>query len=210
MDDNSLDNLKKTLQSFQFRTKILYFELVARRLDSHLHFTLNDKEEFHLNDCDSDDSNTCRCLKVLNSPDTFFDDRINSPPNFVQTSKLHFNEETPPNKEKVYKPLDEDENDKEFYQFRVLDSENISTWYETYKKKTNVLQFRVKVRELKIEDELDVVYNLKSKEWHLTDCIRSVHWNFGFDTCHCQKAMMDPMKYLNDKYNYVEVKKKRK
>lgn len=203
MDDDQLANLKKTLQSYQFRTKILYFELVSRRLNSRLHFILNENGEFHLNICDPD---ACRCRKVLDSPDLYFEDRIHAPPNYVHSSKVHFKET--PNEKKIYKPLDE-EDDKEFYQFRVLDSENLCTWYEAYQKKTNVLQFRVKVRELKIETEIDAAYNLESNEWHLTDCIRSACWNLGFDTCHCQKAMMDPGKYLKDKYNYIELKKKK-
>lgn len=177
---------------------------------------LNSKNEFHLNDCDhslkdtSAASDTCRCHKVLDSPDTFFEDRTTCPPNYVQISKLHFND-TEKDK-KFYKPLfqiDDDEDLKDFYQFRVLDSENICKWYEAYLKKTNVLQFQVKIRELNREDEIDVVYNLESKEWHLTDCIRSVSWNLGLDTCHCQKAMVDPLKYLKEKYNYVTLKKKK-
>lgn len=208
MDDTSLADLKKKLQSYQFRTKILHFELVSHRLNSRLHFILNGKGEFHLNDCNP--TSSCRCRKVLDSPEDFFEDRINSPPNYIHSSKLHFKET--PNEKKFYKPLfqlDKDELDKDFYQFRVLDSENICTWYEAYQKKTNVLQFQVKVRDLKIESEIDIVYNLESKEWHLTDCIRSAYCDLGFDTCHCQKAIRDPMKYLKDKYNYIELKKKK-
>lgn len=204
-----LANLKKSLLSNQIRTKILYFELVSRRLNSRLHFILNEKGEFHLNICNPTGPDTCQCHKVLDAPDIFFEDCMNTPPNYcrnVPNSHLKKNAAD----ENLSKPLFQlDEDVKDFYQFRVLDLENISKWYEAYEEKTNVLNFRVKVRELKIENEIDTVYNPESKEIHLTDCIRSVHCDLGSDTCHCRKAMMDPMKYLKLKYNFIEVKKKK-
>lgn len=205
--------LKSQLETYIYRTNILYFQSLASRYNSRSQFLLKGSA-FHLNDCVWSLNNatcgpdTCHCYLALESPDHYFDSRIQHPSKYMQISKLHLIRKRDLNKD--YKPLNlnlEDEHLNDFYQYRVLDSENIHKWYEMYKKKTNVLQFQVKVRELNIASEIDAVFNFESKEWHLTDCIRSVAWDLGPDTCHCQKAVLNPWKYLKERYNYIDAKK---
>lgn len=206
-----LIELRKRLETYDFRTKILLFQCTAVRLNSRCRFLLTDKGEFHLNECfwslkNACGFHTCQCRSKLDSPDSFFEESILAHTNNVST--LHL---VKPRNSKAmyYKPLDmcQDENLHDFYMFRVLDSENVFKWYEMYKVRTNVLRFRVKVRELKKQDLIDAVYNTDSEEWHLTDCIKCVKWDNGPDTCHCQSAMMNPWKYLEEVYNFVDGEK---
>lgn len=205
--------LKSQLQTYVYRTNILYFQSLSSRFNSRSQVLLK-STEFHLNDCIWSLNNaicgpdTCHCHWALECPDRYFEDHMKYPSKYMQISKLHLIRKG--DLKKDYKPLVlnlEDEHLNDFYQYRVLDLENIHKWYEMYKKKTNVLQFQVKVRELDIEKEIDAIFNFESKEWHLTDCIRSVAWDLGPDTCHCQKAMINPWKYLEERYNYVDAKK---
>lgn len=212
MDSNNheLLKLRKRLEIYDFRTKILHFQTMAVRLNSRSRFVLTSKDEFHLNECFcslekySIDNLPCRCRSALDFPDNFFEKRMMAHSKYVLS--VHriksINSST-----QCYKRLDfkkGDESLTDFYQFRVLDFENIHKWYEMYKAKTNVLQFRVKVRELKKKHLIDAVYNAESGEWHLTDCMRSIKWDYGSDTCHCQSAMMNPWKYLKEVYHFVD------
>lgn len=205
--------LKKQLQTYNYRTNILHFQVVARRFNSRLQFLLNSNEEFHLNDCIWSLKNapcgpdTCHCHSVFGNPEVFIEDRMKYPEKSIPISNLHRIKLGNPNKDYRLLVLEEDESLSDFYQYRVLDLENVSKWYEMYKAKRNALQFQVKVREMNIEEEIDAMYNVESKEWHLTDCIRSVKWDLGPDTCHCQSAMVNSWRYLKERYNYVDWKK---
>lgn len=198
--------LKKRLQTYSYRTDILYFQLVSRRMNSRLKFILNDRGEFHLNDCvwsmrgAVEGPDTCYCYKAIETPEEFFERRIKNP------SKDAIIDNTTDFKQSPLE-ADKEENEKEFYVCRVLDSENVSKWYEEYKKITHALQFQVQVRELNKQNEIDAVYNTGSGEFHLTDCIRSVNCDLGPDTCHCAKAMQNPWKYLETTYHYIDLKK---
>lgn len=207
-----LNELQKQLETYDFRTRILLFQSKAVRLNSRCRFLLTDKGEFHLNECfwslknATRGSQACHCRSKLDSPDSFFEKRMLARSNHV--SILHLVK--PRNSNAMYyKPLDlcQDENLNDFYMFRVSDSENVFKWYEMYRVKTNILRFRVKVRELKKKDLIDAVYNTDSGEWHLTDCIKCVKWDNGPDTCHCQSAIMNPWKYLKDVYDFVDSEK---
>lgn len=214
-ESNELTLLKKQLQTHNYRTSILNFQITAFRFNSRLRFLLNDLNSFHLNNCIWSVKNaqcgpdTCHCCFVLDSPETFFEAQMNNPNKYFSISDFYENINTEDNKND-YKPYignEEEENLKDFYYYRVLDSRNIFMWYELYKKKAHALQFQIKVRELKKEDKIDAVYNVDSKEWHLTDCERSIQWDSGPDTCHCQKAMHNPWKYLKQKYNFINIPK---
>ena len=200
----SLDSLKSELEIFLYRKQILYFELLSKRLNSRLRFIINDKSEFHLNNCvwSRDDAvegpDTCHCSSALYSPNEFFDNQINCHSSYSKVSD-------PKNRKTHVYLKDKFLNNKDFYYRRVLDRQSILKWYEMYKNKVNIIQFRIKVRQLGKENEIDAFYNPNSKEWHLTDCIRSVECDKGPDTCFCQKAILDPLKYLKEKYNYVDV-----
>lgn len=209
-----LCSLKKQLQTYDYRTSILHFQAVACRFNSRLQVFLNSQGEFHLNDCIWSRNNapcgpdTCHCHSAFDHPEAFIEGRMLYPEKFLPISNLHILKLGKPNRD--YKLLDLSENDEslsDFYYYRVLDLENITKWYEMYKTKRNVLQFQVKVNEMNINEEIDVMYNSESKEWHLTDCIRSVKWDLGPDTCHCQKAMCNPWKYLEERYNYMDWEK---
>lgn len=203
---DELTLLKERLQTHTFRTDILYFQLISYRMNSRIKFVLNDKN-FHLNDCvwSAKDStvgpDTCHCVNAHHSPEKFFEVQINTP------SKLSIIENSTDLKKVAPFQADKDENVNDFYFCRVLDSENICKWYEEYKKKKHFLEFQVQIRELNREKEIDAVFNPKSKEFHLTDCVRSVNGDLGPDTCPCAKAMMSPWKYLKDKYHYINLKK---
>lgn len=207
-DNNSeLYDLRKQLQIHEYRTSILYFQSIAKRLNSRSQFLLNCKGEFHLNDCLWSFKNTptgpdnCCCRSALCFPDRFFENKMMSHSKHISILR----ELKPKTSSTVYKPLGkEDESLNDFYQFWVLDSENIYKWYEMYKSKLNVLKFQIKVRELKKKNFIDAIYNSESGEWHLTDCISCSKWDLGSDTCHCQLAMVNPWKYLKEVYNFID------
>lgn len=213
-DNTDLILLKEKLQTCIYRTSLLYFQVVAFRFNSRCKFILNDRNHFHLNNCiwSRNDAecgpDTCHCGFALDSPETFFEKQMKNSSHFFSVSKLH-NINTIEDCRDHYKPLniEKDESLKDFYQFRVSDSQNIFLWYEMYEKKTKALQFQIKVRELEKEHLIDAVYNVNSKEWHLTDCIRSVKWKMGPDTCHCSQAMLKPWNYLKNTYHFVNVQK---
>lgn len=214
-ESDELTLLKKQLRTHNYRTCILNFQVIAFRYNSRFRFLLNDQNCFHLNNCMWSVKNaqcgpdTCHCSFVLDSPETFFEAHINKPEKYYSISDLHKTNNTEDN-QNDYKPYfanAEEESVKDFYYCRVLDSKNIMMWYELYKKKAHALQFQIKVRELKKENQIDAVYNVESKEWHLTDCERSIQWQSGPDTCHCQTAMKNPWKYLKQKYNFVDMSK---
>lgn len=198
--------LKKRLQTHSYRTDILYFQLVSYRMNSRLKFVLNEKEEFHLNNCAwsvkgaVEGPDTCYCYKALNSPEDFFEIRIKNPSKDpivcspIDSKRSSF---------EAYK----EENVTDFYFCRVLDSKNLAKWYEEYKKIKHALQFQVQIREVNKQEKIDAVFNATSKEFHLTDCIRSVKCDMGPDTCHCAKAMMNPWKYLENTYKFINLKK---
>lgn len=219
-NNNELTFLKKQLQTHEYRTSILNFQITAYRFNSRCRFLLNDRNNFHLNNCIWSTKNaecgpdTCHCCFVLDSPETFFEQQIKNPTKYFSVSDFHpFNNNNNSNTKdykknsKPYLVNEEEESLHDFYYYRVLDSQNILKWYEMYKKKSIALQFRIKMRELKKEHRIDAVYNIISQEWHLTDCERSIHWQSGPDTCHCHKAMLNPWKYLKQRYNFVDMQK---
>lgn len=213
-ESTELKLLNEKLSTLTYRTSILNFQIVAFRFNSRCQFLLNHLNNFHLNNCiwSKKDAtcgpDTCHCCFVLDSPEAFFEKQIKNPSNFYSVSELD-NINRPTDDCKHYKPLNlyEEESLKDFYKFRVLDSKNIFRWYELYEKKTKALYFQIKIRELKMEHQIDAVYNLESNEWHLTDCIRSVKWKSGPDTCHCYQAMLDPKKYLKKRYHFIHIEK---
>lgn len=213
-ENTDLMLLKEKLQTCSYRTRILYFQVVAFRFNSRCKFVLNDRNSFHINNCiwSKNDAkcgpDTCHCSFALNSTKTFFENQMKNSSHYFSIFQLH-NINIKEDYTAHYKPLnlEKEENLKDFYLSRVLDSQNIFLWYEMYQKKTMALQFQIKVRELEKEHLIDAVYNVNSKEWHLTDCIRSVKWNMGVDTCHCFNAMEKPWKYLKNTYNFVDVQK---
>lgn len=208
MGDEQLSLLNKRFLTLEYRMKILYFHVISYRMNGRLKFLLNERGSFHLNDCDwsrknpVDGPDTCHCHIALDSPEEFLENRIrkrskfplNAPADtlFLKQSQFEANEE---------------ENVQDFYFLRVLDFENASRWHEEYKKKTNALRFQIKVRELNKQHEIDAVFNSESKEFHLTDCIRSLKCHEGPDVCHCSKAMTNPWKYLKNTYHYLDLKK---
>lgn len=208
-----LRRLEEQLKTYSYRTRILYFQLLANRYNSRCRFLLNSRQEFHLNDCVWSLENatcgpdTCHCHLAISNPEEFLDDRMKNPNSYLEISKMHDVESQKLKKDP--KPLvlgETDESLDDFYQYRVLDSENVYKWFEKYKSKTNALKFQVKVRETRKQDLIDAIYNSESGEWHLTDCSRCVDKNARPDTCHCHKAMIDPWKYLQETYNFVDVK----
>lgn len=216
MADNSHDLLvlNERLQTYDYRSSILYFQVLARRFNSRLRFLLNGKGKFHLSDCFWSLENvkygpdTCHCRNSLTNPEAFFENRMKYPEKYFPISDLRPIKLEYPFQD--YKPLvlgEKDESLNDFYRYRVLDFENAHKWYDIYKTKTNALRFRLKVREMNVKDEIDAVYNSESKEWHLTDCMRSVAWELGHDTCFCHQAMSNPWKYLKTKYNYIDWQK---
>lgn len=215
MSNPELTLLKKQLETHNYRTSILKFQSLAYLFDSRCQFVLNSRNEFHLNNCMWSDKkarygpDTCHCCFALESPETFFEKHMENPKKYFRVENFHDINDTLKVYKYVYKPYftNEEESLDDFYHHRVLDYNNIFKWYELYKKKANVLKFQIKVRELKKEQKIDAVYHRISEEWHLTDCKRSVQWRLGPDTCHCQKAMQNPWKYLKEKYNFVDVQK---
>lgn len=220
-DENELTRLKKQLLTHEYRTSILNFQVTAYRFNSRCQFLLNDQNNFHLNNCmwSAKDAecgpDTCHCCFVLDSPEAYFDRQVQNPRNYFLVADFHslkindnnHNIEDYKKNSKPYLANEEEESLQDFYYYRVLDSQNIFKWYEMYKKKAIALQFKIKVRELKKEHRIDAVYNAVSQEWHLTDCERSIHWQAGPDTCHCHKAMLNPWKYLKQRYNFVDLEK---
>lgn len=213
-ESSELTLLKEKLKNHIYRTSILHFQVLSFRFNSRCKFLLNNRNYFHLNNCiwSRNDSkcgpDTCHC-NFFECSETYFEKQIKNTSNYISVSKLHDIYKLTEDNKHSYKPWDgnEEESLKEFYEFRVLDSKNIFMWYEMYEKKTKALQFQIKVREMEKEHQIDAVYNVESKEWHLTDCIRSIKWKSGPDTCHCYPAMLNPWKYLKNKYNFIDIKK---
>lgn len=208
---NEVASLKKQLQIHVYRTLILRFKVLCQRYNCRLRVLLNDRKEFHLNDCEWSWKNatlgpdTCSCSNAIRFPEEYFSFSVEkeTPSNCPLSSDFypifrHY---------KDYHPEAEEESIDDFYLYRVSDFENVSKWYELYKAKHDALSFQVKIRELRRESEIDAIYNSRSKEWHLTDCERSVNWQLGAHVCHCRKAMMDPWKYLKGRYRYVNFEK---
>lgn len=204
---DELSLLNKSLQTHNYRTDILYFQLVSYRMNSRLKFLLNDRGRFHLNDCNwsvknaVDGPDTCYCYIALDSPEHFLENQIKKHSKFpiIDVDTTH-------SKQTPYE-ADKEENVKDFYFCRVVDFGNCSRWYEEYIKKKHALQFQIKVREINKEHEIDAVFNSESKEFHLTDCIRSSRCYDGPNVCHCSNAMKDPWKYLKNTYHYLNLKK---
>lgn len=202
---DNLDELKKQLKTYEFRTNVLRFQVLSCRYKSRLQFLWHKEQDYHLNSCVWSDKNcdvgpdTCYCYSALYSPEKFFDKRMKQS-NFEKLNTVP---------ECVYKSFPEDEkeeDDHDFYFSRVLDRENIFKWYEAYNERLNILRFKLTVREMGEQENIDVTYNYFSHEWHLTDCVRCVNPLLK-DTCHCVVAMTDPAKYLSETYNIIDVKK---
>ena len=199
-----INALRIRLKIYKHRLKLLYFLLLSNRFNSRLRIRLNKRGEFHLNNCEwsVDDiilgPDTCHCYIAISNPDAYFE---NQTKDSSDISTLY------PMDAKDFKmsiPFSKDESNCEFYFNRLLDFEGVPKWYEAYKSTVNPLNFQIKVRELKKEDEIDAIDN---SEWHLTDCLKCVDLNKGPATCHCQKAMENPWKYLKEKYSYIDFEK---
>ena len=197
-------DLRKLQNCVPLRLNLLYFHVLAIRLNSRLRLILNKDEVIHLNDCiwARDDTvegpDTCHCVSALTSPKKFFKTSTNESNDRSSLDVL-----VPLKKVEGNEPFSYEENEKVFYYHRVLDIDNIHKWYEIYVKKVYPLLFRHRVRQLKKECDIDAIKNNTSGEWHLTDCVRSIKWDEGPHTCHCQYAMQEPFLYLKEKYNMV-------
>lgn len=202
---SDLASLKAKYSIYCSRFDILRFEVTSCNLNSKLTFILNARNEVHLNNCIWSDDNafngpdTCHCHRALNSPENYLESIMNKPWNFVVLTKTKFKDLSP-------RAFTTEEEDKDFYMYRMNDRENIHKWYELYKKQKNAYEFKIKVRELEKENEIDALFNSESGEWHLTDCIRVKDNDQGPHVCHCQVAMMNPSEYLKNTYNLIDMK----